>query len=72
VLLVLNFVGSPIHPLGALKNSYHLEQNIDVVGDKGLSCVENQSLQHGGKPNDGNTYVFKCKYLQLSFLLCLE
>jgi hypothetical protein len=27
--------------------------------------------QHGGKPKDGNTYVFKCKYLQLSFLLCL-
>jgi hypothetical protein len=50
------------------KNSYHLEQDIDVVG---LSYVENQeNLQHGGKPKDGNTYVFKCKYLQLSFLLC--
>jgi hypothetical protein len=29
-----------------------------------------KSLQHGGKPKDGNTYTFKCKYLQLSFLLC--
>jgi hypothetical protein len=44
-------------------NSYHLKQDIAVVGIKGLSCVENQSLQHGGKPKDGNTYVFRCKYL---------
>jgi hypothetical protein len=35
----------------------------DVVGNKGLSYVENQSLQHGGKPKDGNTYVYKCNYL---------
>jgi hypothetical protein len=32
---------------------------------------KNQSLQLGEKPKDGNTYVFKCKYLQLPFLLCL-
>jgi hypothetical protein len=54
-----------------ISKTHHLEQDIDVVGNKGLSCVENQSLQHGGKPKDGNTCVFKCKYLQLSFLLCL-
>jgi hypothetical protein len=28
-------------------------------------------LQHGGKSKDGNNYAFKCKYLKLSFLMCL-
>jgi hypothetical protein len=32
--------------------------------------MENQILKHGGNPKDGNTYVLKCKYLQISFLLC--
>jgi hypothetical protein len=54
-----------------IQNSYHLGESIDVVGNKGLSYAENQVLQHGGVPNDGNTYAFKCKYLKLLFLMCL-
>ena len=54
-----------------IQNPYHLGEDINVVGNKELSCVENQGLQHGGKPKDGNIYVFKCKYLQLLFVLCL-
>ena len=38
-------------------------EDIDVVGNKELSCAENQGLQHGGKPKDGNNYAFKYKYL---------
>jgi hypothetical protein len=34
--------------------------------------VENQSLQHGGKPKDGNTYVFKVQVSSIinSRVLC--
>ena len=32
---------------------------------------KSRGLQHGGKPKDGNNYAFKCKYLKLSFLMCL-
>jgi hypothetical protein len=46
-------------------------EDINVVGNKESSCVENQGLQHGGMSKDGNTYAFKCKYLKLSFLMCL-
>jgi hypothetical protein len=52
-------------------NSYHLEEGIDVVGNKELSYAKNQGLQHGGKSKDGNFYAFKCKYFKLSFLMCL-
>jgi hypothetical protein len=61
------------------KSPKHLEMaqghislsDIDVVGNKELSCAGNQDLQHGGKPKDGNIYAFKCKYLKISFLMCL-
>jgi hypothetical protein len=46
-------------------------EDINVVGNKESSCAENQGLQHGGMSKDGNTYAFKCKYLKLSFLMCL-
>jgi hypothetical protein len=52
-------------------NSYHLEEDIDIVGNKELSCAKNQGLQHGGKSKDGNFYALKCKYFKLSFLMCL-
>jgi hypothetical protein len=38
---------------------------------KNYTVQKNQGLQHGGKSKDGNTYVFKYKYLKLSFLMCL-
>jgi hypothetical protein len=42
-----------------LKLISSLGKSIDVVGNKELSCAEkNQDLQHGGKPKDGNIYVF--------------
>jgi hypothetical protein len=52
-------------------NSYHLGKDIDVVGNKEIPCAKKQGLQHGGKPKDGNIYAFKCKYINLSFLMCL-
>jgi hypothetical protein len=54
-----------------IQNPYHLGEDIDVVGIEESSCAENQGLQHGGLSKDGNTYAFKCKYLKLSFLMCL-
>jgi hypothetical protein len=46
-------------------------EDVNVVGNKESSCVENQGLQHGGMSKDGNTYAFKCKHLKLSSLMCL-
>ena len=54
-----------------IQNPYHLGEDIDVVGIEESSCAENQGLQHGGLSKDGNTYAFKCKYLKLSFIMCL-
>jgi hypothetical protein len=38
---------------------------------KNYPVPKSQDLEHGGKPKDGNNYAFKCKYLKLSFLMCL-
>jgi hypothetical protein len=53
-----------------IQNSYHLGKDINVVGNKESSCAEYQSLQHEGKPRDGNIYILKCNYLNLSCVLC--
>jgi hypothetical protein len=57
--------------LGVLGVPLITVRDINVVGNKELSCAENQGLQHGGKSKDGNIYAFKCKYFKLSFLMCL-
>jgi hypothetical protein len=38
---------------------------------KNYHVRKNQGLQHEGMTKDGNTYAFKCKYLKLSFRMCL-
>jgi hypothetical protein len=52
-------------------NSYHLEEDIGVVGNKELSYGKNQDLQHGGKPKDGNTYLLSASILEYHFLCVL-
>jgi hypothetical protein len=47
-------------------------EDIDVVENKELSHGRNQILQHEEMSKDGNTYALKCKYLNLSLLMCLE
>jgi hypothetical protein len=39
--------------------------------NKELSCAETTRPTTWRKPKDGNIYAFKCKYLKLSFLICL-
>jgi hypothetical protein len=52
-------------------NSYYLGESIYVVGNEELILFQKgQGLQHGGKPKNGNNYVFKCKHLNLSCVLC--
>jgi hypothetical protein len=38
---------------------------------KNYPVPKNQDLQRGGKPKGGNIYAIKCKYLKISFLMCL-
>ena len=54
-----------------ISKTHIISEDINVVGNKESSCTENQGLQHEGMSKDGNTYAFKCKYLKLSFLMCL-
>jgi hypothetical protein len=53
-------------------NSYHLEESVDVVGNKkNHPMPKSQGLQLGGMSKDGNIYAFKSASILEYHFLCV-